>query len=100
MFLYSFSPPEHKSKLYFSKKYLVQALGNLSTLIVWHCSSEIPDVLLTLVRAGWVWGKRAPSPTESEKQGRPSTGGEGERTHELVCPAVPQIGMAANCRFF
>jgi hypothetical protein len=63
-------------------------------------SSEIPDVLLTLVRAGWVWGKRAPSPTESEKQGRPSTGGEGERTHELVCPAVPQIGMAADCRFF
>jgi hypothetical protein len=59
-------------------------------------SSEIPDVLLTLVHAGWVWGQRAPSPTEIEKEGHPSTGEEGERAHELVCPAVSHIGMAAD----
>ena len=59
-------------------------------------SSETPDMLLTLVYAGYVWGRRASSPIESEQQGCPSTVGEGEHTHELVCPPVPHIGMAVD----
>ena len=43
VFLYVFSLPDHDSELYFSKKVLVQALKNLLTFAIWHCSHDITD---------------------------------------------------------
>ena len=40
MFLYIFSLPEYKFKLYFSEKNLVSVLGTLSTFAVQHCTAS------------------------------------------------------------
>ena len=41
VFLYIFGLPEFNSELYFSKNFLVPALGNLSTLRVQHCKTDL-----------------------------------------------------------
>jgi len=43
VFLDVFSLPDHNSELYFFKKGLVQALGNLSTFAVQHCTSVMSN---------------------------------------------------------
>jgi len=40
---------------------------------------------LTLVYVAWIWGKRAPPPTNNNQNDQPETVGQVNRMHELVC---------------
>lgn len=44
---------------------------------------------LTLARAVWKWGERAPSPGDRKPKGQTGTTGEAERMRESVCWAIP-----------
>jgi hypothetical protein len=46
---------------------------------------------LTLAYTAWIWGERAPSPTDNKQEGQPSMIGQVDLMHELVCWAIHML---------
>jgi hypothetical protein len=46
---------------------------------------------LTLAYTAWIWGERAPSPTDNKQEGQPSMIGQVDHMYELVCWAIHML---------